>query len=370
MRQNKTFFRTLFLISFLLPYTLTTFGQSIDFSKLDRTFNMALTKFDLPGMAIAIVENNEIVFQNGYGYRDLENKLRVTPNTNFGIASISKAFAAAAIAQLVEQGKLNWNDKVIDVLPEFRLNDPVITQLVTVEDLLCHRIGFGTFDGDLLTYGTNYSAEEVIERIAQLPLKKQFRHEFGYSNIMYIAAGEIIKKVSGKDWFDYVSSEFFKPLGMNKSVSSVRYFNEKSEVAYPYVYGEKDAIRNYDSWSASASINSNIGDMSKWIKMWLNRGFSKDSVKILSPNSVKKLWTPHLSMPVSSFQQQNNTHFSAYALGWSTKDYEGAQIFEHGGGLPGYISKICIVPEKNFGFIILTNAESYAPYALMNIIQI
>lgn len=363
--MTKTFARLLFLGLILLSFSQNTCAQqNVDYSRLDAEFRGALEKFKLPGMAIAIVKDGEIVFQNGYGFRNIEKNEKVSVNTNFGIASVSKAFAAAAMAKLVEEGKVNWNDRVIDWLPYFKLHDPVATRLMTVEDLLCHRSGLNTFDGDLLTYGTYYNTEDVLKRIGNLPLTYDFRTTYGYQNIMFIAAGEVIKAASGKDWFTYVNEDIFKPLGMKKSNTSVRQYNEKSEIATPYVFGKADVIRNYDNWSAAASINSNVGDMAKWIQMWTKNGMV-ESDTFLTEKSIRKLWEQHTILPVSAFDAQKGIQFKSYGLGWFISDYKGKKIVEHGGGLPGYISKICIVPSENLGFIILTNGETYAPYALM-----
>ncbi|MDX5348301.1 MAG: beta-lactamase family protein, partial [Hymenobacteraceae bacterium] len=188
-----------------------------DIKKIDRYLEDAFKAYDLPGMAVGIVKDGKVVFSKGYGVRSNEIKKPVTPETTFAIASLSKAFAAATLGILVDEGKLNWDDKVSKYLPDFELYDPFIERELTIRDLISHRSGYNTFDGDLLWYGTSYNREEILERFRHMKNKSSFRSGYGYQNIMFIAAGDVVEAVSGQTWDTFVQERIFKPLNMTAS---------------------------------------------------------------------------------------------------------------------------------------------------------
>ena len=203
--------QVIILLSVVFLSVSSRLTAQIDYQALNQYIAQARVNFGVTGLAVGIVQNGDIVFQNGYGLEDIENENnKVTTYSTFAIASLSKAFTATALSVLVDQGKLSWSDKVTTHLSYFKLNDPIVTQLITVEDLLCHRSGLKTFDGDLLWYGSKYDAKEIIKRIAKRPLEAEFRTEFGYQNIMYIAAAQIIEKVTGITWQSYLQKYFCK----------------------------------------------------------------------------------------------------------------------------------------------------------------
>lgn len=356
----------LLIFTLLLWIPFASIAQkSVDYDELDRYIAKAVEDFDLPGLAIGIVKGDSLIFAKGYGVSDVETKKPVTPNTVFAIASCSKAFTAACLGMMVEDKNLNWDDKVIDHFPEFQLNDPYVTSEITVRDLLCHRAGFETFDGDLIWYRAEYDRKEVIRRISKLPLKHGFRETFGYSNVMFLVAGEVMEKVTASTWDQYVKDYIFKPLGMTNSSTSVNELVMDGDVAMPHIYGDRIDIINWDNSGPAASINSSVVDLSKWVRMWLGNGTFND-YEMLKPSTVAELQSAQLSMHVGPNDAANGTHFKAYGLGWSLMDYSGAKVAHHSGGLPGYISKVAIVPEKDFGFIILTNDMTWLPGALTN----
>lgn len=334
------------------------------FSDLDQYIANAVKDYGIAGLSISIVKNQEVVFQNAYGTKDRRNGAPLNVESIFGIASLSKAFTAAAIGMLVDEGKLKWSDKVVDILPYFKLYDEYATKNFTVEDLLSHRSGYNTFDGDLLWYGTDYSREEIIKRFSNLPNKMSFREGYGYNNIMFIVAGEIVAKTSGMSWDDFIKTRFFAPLNMVSSTTSTSVFDNNYNLAVPHVKGKADAFLNYDNSGGAAALNSNVVDLSNWLKMWTNNGvFNGDTLlKAKTVNHILSLQTPQ---SVSSFDASNSIHFKGYGLGWFLFDYQGKKVAHHGGGLPGFISKIAFVPEANLGMVILTNDESSLPAALM-----
>lgn len=334
-------------------------------TRIDAYVQKALTDYNLPGLSIGIVKDGKVIMSKGYGERQVGTPGEVTENSIFAIASLSKAFTTAAIGMLVDEGKMDWDDKVIDHLPYFQLHDPYVTSQMTVKDLLSHRAGLATFDGDLLWYGTNYSRREIVERIRHLPLKQHFRTDFGYQNIMYIAAGQLIEAVSGKSWDDFIAQRIFRPLDMRSSTTSIKAFGKGHELAYPHLKKKPMEHLNYDNSGATAAINSSVNDLNKWIQFWLNNGIVNDDT-LLSASSIKMVHRLHTPLNTSSFDAQHGIHFKGYGLGWFLMDYQGKKVIHHGGGLPGYISKIALVPEEGLGMIILTNDMSSLPSAMMN----
>lgn len=355
-----------FVISVLL--SLPAMAQKkTDLKSLDAYLAKALKDWNVPGMAIAIVKDDSVIFSKGYGTRTVGKNEPVDAHTLFAIASLSKAFTTACLGRLVEQGKLKWDDKVTDHLPYFQMYDPYVTREMTVRDLLCHRSGSATFGGDLIWYGTNYSREDVIRRVRYLKPTYSFRSHYGYQNIMFITAGELFPALTGKTWDEYVRENIFVPLGMNETNSSVRALEGHSNVATPHTTWNGQIVtvpyRNVDNAGADAAINSNVHDMARWIKMWLSPDTSR---WIVSAATRHELWTPHTLLPItmSASKMFPSTHFRAAALGWFTFDYQGKKILDHSGGMDGMISRITLVPEENFGFIILTNCISALSSAL------
>jgi CubicO group peptidase (beta-lactamase class C family) len=339
-------------------------AQDVDFGKLNAYVVKSMKEHKVPGLAIGVVHKGEIVFQQGYGKEKLGEDNRVNTSSMFGIASLSKAFTTMAVGMLVDEGKLNWNDKVVTHLPDWRLYNDTVTQMMTIEDLLSHRCGLKTFDGDLLWYGTNYSREEIITRIRHLPPSYNFRDGFGYQNIMYITAGEVIEKVSGMTWDQFIDQRIFKPLGMNKTNTSITKYKDIQNVAYPHLKAIPQPLLNYDNSGATAAINSNVVDMQKWIQFLLANGIWEGDT-LIDRSTLRKIWSVHNPLPVGSWDEKNGTHFKGYGLGWFLMDYDGVKVIHHGGGLPGYITKLALVPEEDLGIIVMTNDMSSVSTALM-----
>ena len=348
------------LITSFLFFTTYTFGQkneSKDYKNLHQYIEAAVDSFNLPGLAVGVIKNNEIVFLEGFGYRNTETNKKVNENTIFGIASCSKAFTAACMAILVDEGKLSWDDKVIDHYPGFRLYDPYITRELMIKDLLCHRAGYKTFDGDLLWYGTNYTREEIIERFRYRENPYSLREKFGYSNVMYIAAGEVIKHVSGKSWDEFVDEHIFSMIGMEETTTTNNGFDDKMNIAYPHLDGKPMDFINYDNSGPAASINTSASELLMWVQLMLNKGAWNDTT-VFSENAYYNLVKPQTMLNAGRANTIDGTHFSNYGLGWSMKDYNGMKIIDHGGGLPGFHSKVVFVPEDSLGYVILANEIS------------
>lgn len=318
-------------------------------------------KFEVPALAIAVVKDGEVVFSGGYGNA---KEGAVDQNTTFAIASLSKAFTAAAMGMLVDEGSLDWDDKVVEHLPWFQMYDPYVTENMTIEDLLSHRSGLITFDGDLLWYGSDFSREEIVKRIRFRQPTYGFRDEFGYQNIMFITAGEVIEEVSGTSWDEFIKERILDPLQMERTFSHFEDFSNDQNMALPTLDGEVIPMLSYDNSGATASLNSCVADMAKWIQFWLGNGIVNGDT-LLQPATINHIFSLQTPLPVGGFDKRNETHFKGYGQGWFLMDYQGDKVIHHGGGLPGYISKLALVPEQGLGVIVLSNSMSSLPTAMM-----
>lgn len=365
MRTIYRITATLLLFGFLT----TAFAQNRDYEQLSQQLEQMRQDWNVPGMSIAIIDSGEIVFNRGFG--ELETRKSQQPNGQslYAIASISKAFTATALAMLVDEGKLEWDDKVIEYLPYFELYDPWVTLNMTIEDLLTHRSGLKTFSGDLLWHASTHSMEEVVKRARYLEPEFGFRDGFGYQNIMYIAAGLVLEKVSGKSWAEFVRERILDPLEMNRTLTSVSEISGYDNVAIPHSGqpGENIPIPyiNWDNMAPAGALVSNTEDLTKWIELQLNRGVYNGDT-LFSEDRCREMVAVHNPIPVSAFAEHTypgNT-FEGYGLGWSLKTYRGEKIVSHGGGYDAMISNLTMIPGKDAGFVILTNNVTSLPHIL------
>jgi len=353
----------------LAVFATSAHAQRVDLERLDAYFAQAGSAWQVPGFAIAIVKDDAVVFAKGYGVRELGQQEEVDEHTLFAIASNSKAFTSAALAKLVDEGKLSWTDRVIDHLPYFEVYSPFVTQEMRVRDLLSHRSGLGHYSGDLVWYGTSYTREEVVRRIRHLQPAGEFRADYGYSNVMFVTAGLIIPAVTGKSWDEYLETEFFDPLGMERTVTSIDSLSNRSNVATPH--GERNGRvmafpwYSWDNVGPAGSIISSVSEMALWIRLRLNRG-TWDGRTYFSAEQSRTMWTPHISFGVSAERQERypSVHFRSYGLGWSLMDYRGRMVARHGGAADGMFSQVVLVPEENLGMVILTNSMTSMQTAL------
>ncbi len=367
--MTKKFLLTI-AITWLILFSAQSQTISAKISKLDAYYSQAFAEWNVPGMAIAIVTKDSVLFAKGFGITDVNTKQPVDENTLFALASNTKAFTATALAMLVDQGKINWDDKVINYLPWFRLYDPYLTSEFTIRDLLCHRSGLATFSGDLIWYGSSYSRKEVVEKSAGLKPVYGFREHFGYSNIHFIAAGEIIPVVTGQSWDDFVTETILKPLQMNRSLLSVKDLDKMQNVAQPHtlVDGKMHAIPwlDWNNVAPAGALISSVADMSKWLQMNLASGiFQSDT--LLNSTRIFELQSSNTILNVTEGMGKlfPTTHFKAYGLGWTLMDYMGKKIVSHNGGYDGMISQTVFIPEENIGFVIVTNANASLYFPMM-----
>jgi len=326
-------------------------------------------EWNIPGMSVAVVKDGKVLLAKGYGVREMGKPEAVDENTLFAIASNSKAFTTAMLAMLIDEKKLDWDDKVGPHLPEFQMPDAYVTREITLRDLVSHRSGLGTFSGDLLWYETTYGQDEILRRVRFLTPVNGFRAAYGYQNLMFIAAGRVLEKITGKSWAQNVRERILDPLGMSHTKTSVTAFKPGDNVAAPHnaLDGKLRVVRydNVDNAAAAAGLNSCAADLSRWLLLQLGRGTLEGKTYFTARRSWE-MWQPAISMTVSDASLRTNPsrHFSLYGLGWAIGDYQGRRVLSHGGGLDGMYSRTALMPEENLGLVILTNSETGLPPAL------
>ena len=337
---------------------------------VDQWVARAMRAFEVPGLALAIVKDDAVVLAKGYGVRKLGEATMVDARTLFGIASNTKVFTATAIGLLVEEGKVEWDAPVVGYLPDFALSDPYVTHEMTVRDLLVHRSGLGLGAGDLLWWPeSTYNRKEVAERLRYIPLATSFRSAYAYDNVLYLIAGELIEKISGQTWENFVSSRILAKVGMTGSNARHSSAANGSNVATTHapVDGKVRPIRPFesDNTNPAGGINSSAEDMAKWVRVQLSGGKLADGSRLFSPATARQLATIVTPIPIGDPPAELaplKANFRGYALGLDIRDYLGHKMVAHTGGLPGYVSRVAMIPDTNVGVVVLTNQESGAAF--------
>ena len=336
---------------------------------VDRVVERARKEFDVPGIAVAIVKDGNVVLAKGYGVRKLGEPAPVTPHSLFRIASNTKAFTAAALAMLVDEGKLRWDDAVIQHMPGFQMYDPYVTRELTVRDLLVHRSGLGLGAGDLMFFPpSDLSREQIIQRLRFVKPATSFRSRYAYDNLLYLVAGQLIPAVTGKSWDNFVKERIFIPLGMTSTNASTQALKAASDVAIPHskAGGKLEPLphEDVDNNAPAGAINSCVADLAKWVTVQLNRG-GMGSSRLFSEAQSREMWSAQTIMPIGdppsgapAALAALRPNFSAYGLGWMLTDYRGKKIVSHTGGLAGYVSRVTMVPDLKLGVVVLTNQEA------------
>ena len=339
-------------------------AQEVDLEALDQWIEAVLEDWPTPGLAVGIVHGDSLVFARGYGVRDVRTGEPVDEHTRFAVASNSKAFTAAVLGLLVEQERLDWDDRVIDHLPDFQMWDPWVTREIRVRDLLTHRSGLATFGGDHLWIGASNGREEIISRIRDMEPVGPFRASFHYQNLMFLVAGMVGQAVSGETWDEAIAAGIFEPLGMTESNTSVLDLAGLENVAsaHEVVQGELRVVDydNVDGVAPAAAINSNVVDMARWMRVNLNEG-EYEGRRLFDVRTAREMQRIQYPLGVSTWAAENlGRRFNGYGLGWFVSDYRGRKVVSHSGGLTGMISLQTLLPEEGLGVIVLTN---YAPSA-------
>ncbi len=351
--------RGLLLISAIF-ISILGFSQP-EIREIENYIAQARGDWNVPGMSVAVVRDGEILTNRGYGVLMEGETGSVNEHSLFAIASNTKAFVSSAIGVLYQEGKLDLDHNVQMYIPGFKLYDAYASSEATVRDLLCHRLGLGTYSGDVIWYKTDFSASEVIDKIKFVPKEYSFRGGYGYSNLMFITAGEVIHEVSGKSWDQFVKERFFGPLDMDRTITSTNELSSKGNFAIPHkpMGNTNQPIEwvNWDNMGAAGGIISSSSDMAKWLIFQLNNGIL-DSDTLLHPDVQNLLWTPHNNYTISTKSRKDNpgTNFAGYGLGWGVRDYFGYRLITHGGGYDGMYSQVAMIPELKLGIVILTNS--------------
>ena len=329
-----------------------------------------MTAFEVPGLALSIVKDGKVVAAKGYGVRKLGEPAPVDARTLFGIASNTKAFTATALGILVDEGKVRWDAPVIDYLPWFQVSDPYVTREMTVRDLLVHRSGLGLGAGDLLWWPpSTYNRREIASRLRYLPLATSFRSAYAYDNVLYLVAGEVIEAVSGQSWEDFMQARILAKVGM--ASSNVRHSAATAggnvAATHAIVDGKVRPIAPFDSdnTNPAGGINSCADDMARWLLVQLSEGRLADGSALIRPETARQLTTLVTPIPIGQGARELadvRPNFNGYGLGFGLRDYRGQKLVTHTGGLPGYVSKVAMLPGLGLGIAILTNQESSAAY--------
>jgi CubicO group peptidase (beta-lactamase class C family) len=342
-------------------------AQSGPPADLDTYVARAMKTFEVPGIAVSIVKDGKVVVSKGYGARKLGEPTPVDENTLFGIGSNTKAFTTAALASLVDEGKISWDDKVFERLKGFEMYDPYVSHEMTIRDLLCHRSGMGLGEGDLLFWPhTTYTRDDIIYKLRFMKPASSFRSHYAYDNLLYIAAGQIIPAVTGKSWEDYIREKILQPLGMKTSTLSNIVFKAGDDYASPHskVDGKLQPIDfvALDNAAPAGAINSSVAEMAKWVQLQLDHGkFPGREDRLFSERQSREMWSAQTLTPIGGGGDSPlaalRPKFSAYALGWGLRDYKGRKLVGHSGGVAGFVTRVLLVPEENLGIVILTNGE-------------
>lgn len=336
---------------------------------LDVVVERVRKTFEVPGIAVAVVKDGRVVVQKGYGVRKLGGAAPITPQSMFRIASNTKAFTTAALAILVDEGKLKWDDRVVDHLPSFQMHDPYVTREMTIRDLLTHRSGLGLGAGDLMFWpATDLNPEEIVRRIRFIPLATGFRSKYAYDNLLYLVAGRIIQIVSGKPWEQFLRERIWQPLGMTHTAGNTRALIDGADVASPHARADGKLIvleqTDHDNNAPAGSMNSCVEDLARWMILQLDRGG-----KIFTEKQSKEMWSAQTIVPISDLPkgapapfQTVRPQFSVYGLGWGLRDYRRHMMVGHTGMLAGYVSRTTLIPDLNLGVVVLTNQEENAAH--------
>ena len=359
----------LLVLGLLLVPPVQGKAQENPLSGLDEFISRVMESWQAPGIAVAVVRNDSVLLAKGYGVKDVRTQAPLDERSLMAVASTSKAFTAAALGMLVDEGLISWDDKVTDHLPDFQLYDPYVTREFTIRDLLTHRGGLPR--GDRLWYGSPFDRQEVIRRVRYLEPTWSFRSHYGYQNIMFLTAGELIEALTGTSWDDFLRLGIFQPLGMTTTTTTTRGITDLPNVATPHVIleGEVRAVgwRDFDNVGGAGSVNSNAWEMAQWVRLQLGGGVYEGR-QLLSDSVMKEMHTPQTVIRMSETTERlfPETHFQAYGMGWSLQDYRGRKVVRHGGSLDGMRTQVGMIPEEELGVVVITNLNnSWIPQLIL-----
>lgn len=354
----------------MLPALLLSLAAAPDpLAGLDAVVAKGLAAHKVPGLSIAVVKDGKVVHLKGYGVRTVGKTDPVTERSLFAVGSVSKSFTAAALAMLVDDGKLTWDTRLSDHLPDFRLKDAYRTREVTVRDALSHRTGYAR--NDLVWYGSPFDRGEVLKKMRVVEPEAAFRTRFIYNNIMFTAAGELIPAVTGDEtgWDQFVADRLFKPLKMTTASTSVRHLPKDGDVATPHekVKGKPAPVpwRNIDNAGPAGAVNASAADMAEYLKFQLSQGKGPDK-RLVKRDVFEEMHRPQTLIGKPAFAFNPEALSRSYGLGWFLSDHKGKRVIEHGGNIDGMTAQVGMLPDEKLGVVILANAgQSLLPQSLL-----
>jgi len=334
---------------------------------MDELIQSTLKTFDVPGMSVGVIKDGQISYAKGFGVRSLVTKQTMDENTLVGIASNSKGFTCVALAILSDEGKLDWDDPVSKYIPEFQMYDPYVSQNITIRDLLTHRSGLGEGQGDLMFFpdGGSLTVNDIIHNVRYLKPVNSFRAGINYNNILFIVAGEVIHRISGLSWADFIEQRIMQPVGMTSSFGSYIRAKAISNKIDAHAPVDGKAIPVPHDWNETANaaggIMSNIHDMTIWAECLMNNFTTRDGKKLVSDKNAQQLWSLQIADKVAP-KSPYDTSFFGYGLGWFLSDVKGHKQVQHTGGLIGTVTQFTLIPDLKLGIVILTNQQSGAAF--------
>jgi CubicO group peptidase (beta-lactamase class C family) len=363
----KKFLFITFLVSLL---NLICFAQPIPSfisDSLDNYVNRALEQWQIPGAAVLIVKDGKIVVAKGYGVKEYGTNDKVDESTMFMIGSNTKAFTGTLLAMLEYEQKLKLEDKVVKFLPEFRMKDTWVTNNLNLIDIVTHRMGLETFQGDFMYWSSDLTEDQVIEKFGKLTPKYDFRSKYGYTNAGYAIASKIIHQVTGKEWKDFLKEKILLQLNMKNTTALYVEFAKAENIAKPHTVIEGKTIilpfENIDNMAACGSMGSSVKEMSNWIIAQLDSG-KLNGEQVIPFKVIERTRQPQIIIRRSR-HPFNTTHFSLYGLGWVMEDYEGREIISHTGGVNGFVTSVTLLPEEKLGIVVLTNNDQNAFFQML-----
>src|SRR5690554_1713240 len=345
----------LWLVLFLSFFCISIYGQDSLPANFDAWIESSRQEWKIPGMAVGIVKNGEVIYAKGFGEKRLGSGEQVDANTIFSIASVSKNMTAAALGVLVDKGKIDWDDKITKHIPWFALKDPWVIQEITIRDALTHRVGSGRVLGNRLQFMTDSPRDSVLYQMRYMELEKPFRSEFVYNNVMYSLAGQIIEYTDGRTWDTFLQERLFAPLGMTSTTTRITELKANDNQAFPHqeIDGKVVSIerRNWDNAGPAGGVNASVNDLNKWMLMQLGTSGVYNGDTLISAKQMNEIHKPQMVIRQADAMKPQGS----YGFGWSITDYKGKRVITHGGATDGFNTAMYLLPELELGIIVVGN---------------